>query len=509
MLAKGKAPKVSAAPKRWSRLQTFPRGDGPQGPRYRARKGQKEAVMAVFVLDKRKKPLMPCSEKRARLLLERGRAVVHRIRPFVIRLKDRVGGETQPLRLKMDPGDKTTGLALVREKEIMAEDESRHVAIVLMLMELIHRGETIHKALKQRNEHRRSRRGKLRYRAPRYANRTRPADWLPPSLRHRVETTMTWVERIRRWAPVQALSQEVVRFDMQAMENPEIRGVEYQKGPLAGYEIREYLLEKWGKRCTYCDAENVPLEIDHIQPRSLGGSDRVSNRTLACIPCNQKKGNRDARDFLADDPRRLARIEAHRKAPLRCAAAVNSTRWALWQRLAGTGLPVESASGGRTKWNRERFGIPKSHCHDAACVGHVDAVFGWRQHPILRIKAVGRGRYQRTILTRYGFPRAYKTREKRLFGFQTWDIVQAKVPAGKNKGSYLGRVTVRANGIFKLHTREKKMEYLKHEYCRLVQRGDGYDYAIDLPADANHPAYLPSQTLSPDALASGGGFAPA
>ncbi|SEQ45981.1 RRXRR protein [Ectothiorhodospira magna] len=31
--------------------------------------------MAVLVLDKRKKPLMPCSEKRARLLLERGRAV--------------------------------------------------------------------------------------------------------------------------------------------------------------------------------------------------------------------------------------------------------------------------------------------------------------------------------------------------------------------------------------------------------------------------------------------------
>ena len=478
--------------KRWSRLQTFPRGDGPQGPRYKARKGQKEAVaMAVFVLDKRKKPLMPCSEKRARLLLERGRAVVHRIRPFVIRLKDRIGGETQPLRLKMDPGGKTTGLALVREKEIMAEDESRHVAIVLMLMELTHRGETIHKILKQRKEHRRSRRGKLRYRAPRYANRTLPAGWLPPSLRHRMGTTMTWVERIRRWAPVQALSQEVVRFDTQAMENPEIRGIEYQKGPLTGYEMREYLLEKWGRRCAYCDKEDVPLEIDHIQPRSLGGSDRVSNRTLACVPCNQKKGNRDARDFLADDPRRLARIEARRKASLRGAAAVNSTRWALWQRLAGTGLPVESASGGRTKWNRERFGIAKSHCHDAACVGHVDAVFGW-QHPVLCIKAVGRGRYQRTTLTRYGFPRAYKTREKRLFGFQTGDIVQADVPAGKNKGSYLGRVTVRANGIFKLYTREKKMEYLKHEYCRLVQRGNGYDYAIDHPADANHSAYLPS-----------------
>lgn len=58
----------------------------------------------VFVLDKRKRPLMPCSEKRARLLLQRGRAVVHRLFPFTIRLKDRVGGEIQSLRLKLDPG---------------------------------------------------------------------------------------------------------------------------------------------------------------------------------------------------------------------------------------------------------------------------------------------------------------------------------------------------------------------------------------------------------------------
>lgn len=55
--------------------------------------------MAVFVLDKRKQPLMPCSEKRARQLLQRKRAVVARSQPFTIRLKDRIGGATQPERL--------------------------------------------------------------------------------------------------------------------------------------------------------------------------------------------------------------------------------------------------------------------------------------------------------------------------------------------------------------------------------------------------------------------------
>ncbi len=93
-----------------------------------------------------------------------------------------------------------------------------------------------------------------------------------------------------RLAPVTALSMELVKFDMQQMQNPEISGVEYQQGALQGYEVKEYLLEKWGRECAYCDAENTPLEVDHIQPKSKGGSNRVSNLTLACHDCNQRKG---------------------------------------------------------------------------------------------------------------------------------------------------------------------------------------------------------------------------
>jgi len=129
--------------------------------------------MAVYVLDKQGKPLMPCSEKRARLMLARGRARVHRLTPFVIRLVDRTlaGSEFQALTLKLDPGSRFTGIALVRQVE-------GHVA-VLNLMELVHRGLQIKKALQQRAGHRRRRRSQnLRHRAPRFDNRTRPAGWL-------------------------------------------------------------------------------------------------------------------------------------------------------------------------------------------------------------------------------------------------------------------------------------------------------------------------------------------
>ena len=238
---------------------------------------------------------------------------------------------------------------------------------------------------------------------------------MAPSLRHRVETTLSWVERFRKLAPVTGLSQELVRFDLQRMETPEISGVEYQQGTLSGYEVREYLLEKWGRTCADCGAKDVPLEIDHIHPRSRGGSDRISNLTLACRPCNEKKGNRPVEEFLKKKPELLARLLARAKAPLRDAAAVNSTRWALFQALKATGLPVEAGSGGRTKFNRIRLGLPKTHSLDAACVGRVDRVEGG-DRPVLSVKATGRGSYQRTRLDAFGFPRGVLTRRKAPFG---------------------------------------------------------------------------------------------
>lgn len=436
--------------------------------------------MSVFVLDKRKKPLMPCSEKRARLLLERGRARVHRMRPFTIRLVDRLQEDSvlQPVRLSIDPGSRTTGLAVARETEDVDEETGEVIVTrhALFLAELKHRGLAISKALAQRSAFRRRRRSSnLRHRAPRFLNRTRPKGWLAPSLQHRVDTTLSWVARLRGLAPVTALSQELVRFDMQAMENPEISGVEYQQGTLVGYEVREYLLNKWGRRCAYCDAENTPLEIEHVVARSKGGSNRISNLALACTPCNSKKSNRDVREFLARQPKRLARILAHGKRPLKDAAAVNATRWALLRLLKQMGLPVNASSGGRTKWNRSRMDVPKTHALDALCVGYVDAVDGW-QVPLLAIKATGRGAYKRTRLDRNGFPRGRCTRQKRINGFQTGDMVTAVVPKGKNAGTYSGRVAVRASGSFNIQTLKGLIQGISHRHCKLAQRADGYGY---------------------------------
>lgn len=426
--------------------------------------------MAVFVLSKRKKPLMPCSEKRARQLLERGRAVVHKLHPFTIRLRDRVEGEVQPVEVRLDPGSKSTGVAVVRRGA-----EGDHV---LHLAQIDHRGAKIGESLAQRASFRRRRRGaNLRYRAPRFDNRRKPEGRLAPSLRHRVEADTAYVGKLGRLLPAFTLAQELVRFDMQALENPEITGIEYQQGTLAGYEIREYVLERDGRCCSYCGAKDLPLQIDHVRPRARGGSNRPSNLTLACGSCNQAKGAQPVEVFLAGKPERLQRILAQLTRPLRDAAAVNSTRWALKAALEARFGPVSVFTGGRTKWNRSRLGLPKTHALDAACVGLVETLSGWTV-PVLQVRAMGRGSRKRTRLDRHGFPRGYLMRSKTAFGFQTGDMVKALVPAGKKAGTWTGRVAIRATGSFNIQTPDGVVQGISHRHCRILQRGDGYSYSI-------------------------------
>jgi 5-methylcytosine-specific restriction endonuclease McrA len=354
-------------------------------------------------------------------LLARGRAVVHRVRPFVIRLRDRRAQDSvlQESMLKIDPGSRTSGMTLVRAEETPA-GEVHHA---LFCSEVQHRGESVHRGKQtQSNARRRRRSANLRHRAP--------------------------------------------RFDTQLLANPEIQGVEYQQGELAGWEVRAYLLLKYEYRCAYCGKTDVPFEIDHIRPRSRGGSNRVSNLALACHACNATKGNQTAHEFGH------AEVEGTARRPLRDAAAVNATRFALVEALRRFGLPVGTWTGGRTRWNRARLGIEKTHANDALCVGEIAGVKLGRLKT-LRIKATGRGEHCRTNWTEEGFPRGYKLRQKQVRGFKTGDLVRAEVPPPlKTAGMHLGRVAVRASGSLRVG----KVDGINARYCVLVQGADGYAY---------------------------------
>ncbi|MDQ2902568.1 MAG: RNA-guided endonuclease IscB [Chloroflexota bacterium] len=424
----------------------------------------------VFVVDANTTPLEPVHCGRARLLLKAGKAVVWRRYPFCIRLKRVV---EQPvvagLRFKIDPGSKTTGLALVNDE----------TGEVVWIAELTHRGQEIVAAVRKRAALRRGRRQRTtRYRKPRWHNRRRTAGWLPPSLLSRLAQIETWVCRVRKLCHITAISVETVRFDTHAIQNPEITGQEYQQGALFGYELREYLLEKFQRQCCYCGKKDLPLQIEHLVPRSRGGSNRASNLCLACETCNTAKGTQDVRDFLKTQPERLARLLAQAKAPLKDAAAVNSLRWALYERLNRLGVPVEEGTGGRTKWQRTMRALPKTHYWDAVCVGASTPLVLSTQGKVVPwlIEATGHGKRQMCGVSEAGFPTRHRRRRKLHHGFQTGDIARAVVLSGKKTGRYTGRVLVRASGYFDLDTGACRITGIAARFCSALHRTDGYAY---------------------------------
>ena len=411
----------------------------------------------VLVVDAKKNPLTPCKPSVAKKLLKAGKAAVYRRFPFTIILKKECISNQQKLQLKIDPGSQATGLALVQDAQ------------VVWVAELNHRGSLIKKKLDSRRASRRLRRSRLRYRKPRFLNRTRPKGWLAPSLEHRVLTTMTWVKRLIKFAPVNSIVIELVKFDTQKLETPEILGIEYQQGELLGYEIREYLLEKWDRKCTYCLSENIPLQVEHIVPKARNGSNKLSNLCLACEKCNQKKGNQSIEQFLAKNPSLLKTILSQAKKPLRDAAAVNATRWKLFNSLKETGLPVATGTGGQTKFNRQRLGLEKTHFYDAACAGQVDSLEVLSNQPLI-ITCKGHGGRQKAALNKYGYPIRYNPL-KPIKGWQSGDL------ALDNLGN-LGRVNPRSkSNSFNFTVFGQKAKSLHVNKLKRVHQKDGYTYA--------------------------------
>src|SRR5215471_8524420 len=380
--------------------------------------------MKVAVLDTTKKPLAPTTPRRARLLLKKGKAAVFRRYPFTIILKREIVNPSTPdLKLKIDPGSKITGIAIVNQE----------TGGVVFAGEIGHRGQTIKSKLDARRAIRRGRRNrKTRYREPRFDNRRRPEGWLPPSLESRVENVYTWSQRLIRVYPIKGLGLELVKFDLQLMQNPEIGGVEYQQGELQGFELREYVLIKFDHKCAYAGDDSPCdeiLNVDHVAPRSGGGSNRASNLVCACRKHNEEKNNLSLEEYGRLRGKDFAEVKAQAKAPLKDAAAVNATRWALFDRLKGLGLAVETGSGGLTKFNRTRRGLPKAHWIDAACVGKsTPEKLDIANVKPLYIKATGHGSRQMWTTDKYGFPRQQRTWRKYFIGFQTGDMVKADIP---------------------------------------------------------------------------------
>ena len=455
----------------------------------------------VITLDRHKKPLGHCTEKRARKLIEAGRACVYRYYPFTVIIKDldvrtMQDPPKQEYRVKIDPGSKYTGMAVVEEVS----------GSVILYLQVEHRAGQVRDALKTRRDIRRNRRSReTRYRRPKFRNggggrRKETKGWLPPSMRSIGDSIANTVRRLRRFMNITECSFEAVRFDTQLMDNPDIAGKEYQHGTLFGYELREYLLDKYGHECQYCHGKSGDgiLEWEHKVPKSRGGSDKVSNATLSCRCCNRDKGSMKPEEWLdaikckkRKNALDRARMEGIKKVmegktgrSSRYCAWASSTRRYTEKLLFNMFGDVECASGGRTKHNRKELGLPKDHHYDALCVGSVpeDGYTDLTDGYCLYVKAMGRGTRFRGKMNSCGIIiKKLPPREKRVFGFMNGDVVRAEVPKGKYKGVHVGRVMTRASGYFDIRTGSGDLVTANHKYCRILQYCDGYSYRNAVP----------------------------
>lgn len=419
----------------------------------------------VFVLDKSKKPLNMISHVKARILLKNRLAVVHKIYPFTIRLKDNsCVNNDRAYTVKIDPGSRTTGIAITDDKNA-----------VVMLAELEHRGRIIKKNLGDRRairSHRRQR--KTRYRPARFLNRTRAEGWLAPSIRSRADNVINFIRKYKKLLNVTKVEIERVSFDVAQMSSDNyLVGTDYQKGNLYDKNLREFVFSKTNGRCAYCGAKAE--EIDHIIPRSNGGTNSTYNLVASCRSCNERKSNLTLKAFGKLMNKGYSHLEP-KKSP-KDAAIVQLARNYMIKEIAKLVPNITTYDAWLTKYNRNELGLPKEHYYDALSVGENLLKFNFLTDKVLIISAKGRGSRQMCRMDRFGFPRTSPKGSKSVKGFQTGDIVKAIVPKGLKQGEYLGRVIIHSSGRFDIKMNKEITQGIGYKYCRLIQRGDGYSYS--------------------------------
>ena len=421
----------------------------------------------VLVVDKRKRPCNTISNAYARILLFKKQAVIHKRFPFTIRLKnDNAVLKDRSYTVKVDPGSKHTGIAIVDNKDS-----------VVMLAELEHRGHIIKRTLDKRRSLRSFRRQrKTRHRPARFLNRARPKGSLAPSIKSRADNVVNFIKKYKKLLNINKVMIENVSFDTAQMSsNTKLYGVKYQQGPLYQQKLRSFIFSRSNGKCVYCGAKAT--EIDHVIPRSNGGTNSTYNLVATCRSCNEKKSNLTLKAFGKLVGKDFSKITS-KKLP-KDAAIVQSAKNYMVREVTKLVSDTTIYDAWITKYNRDELGLPKQHYYDALSVGNIQD-YKFFTDKILQISTKGRGSRQMCSVDKYGFPRTSAKASKSVKGFQSGDMVRAVVPTGLKKGGeYLGKVAVRSSGKFDIQTKNRTIQGIGHKYCHIIQRCDGYSYSYN------------------------------
>lgn len=355
----------------------------------------------VYVISKDNKPLMPCSNAIARLLLKQGKAKVKRKQPFTIKLNYDTTNYIQNLTLGVDTGSGIIGNA------VSTEDGK-----IVYISEVIVRND-ISEKMERRAKYRRNRRNrKTRYRKARFLNRKNSIkkDRFSPTMISKLHSHIKEIEFIKSILPIKNIVLETGKFDPQLMQNPELKYKPwgYQKGKNYGFaNTRDMVLNRDNYTCQCCKGKrkDSKLEVHHIVFRSNNGSDDESNLITLCKTCHSLLHNGEIK----------LNLNGYKKGSLKYATQMNSIR----KQLLRYYPEAIETFGYITKENRLNINVGKEHYLDACVIATGGNKFDIKSN-LYKKKHIPKGDYQQTKGIRY----EQKINTKKICGFRKFDKIR-------------------------------------------------------------------------------------
>jgi hypothetical protein len=317
---------------------------------------------------------MPCSTRKARILLKEKKAKIIDYKPFTIQLLYATGETAQQVDLGVDTGSRHIGLSVTSEDKILAKGEielRQDVKILLDTRKTYRRS--------KRNRKTRYRRCKFKYKTKRVYDEKkqkwvkeklsftspRPKGWLPPSLESRTQNTFFWIDRFSSLLPNAKLHIEVGKFNVQKMRNPDIEGKEYQEGETFGYyDVRYFVFARDNYTCQVCKRKNKVFNTHHIVYRSHGGGNSAFNLITVCSDCHTHE-NHQPGNILWKWMQDHKKTKRYQEPPF-----LHAMRKRIFMRYPEAHITY----GSSTTPHRKMLELEKTHYNDAIAITGIDSI---------------------------------------------------------------------------------------------------------------------------------------
>lgn len=397
-----------------------------------------------FVLDADGKPLSPTKETKAWYMIRKGRAKLVSKYPMTIQLNRTIPTEEickDEVRCGIDDGGLHTGIALVQKCQTKNK--------VLFKGTIEHRNDVKH-LMDVRRGYRRYHRQHKRYRKARFINRgaSKREGRIAPSILQKRQATMRVIYHLNKWINITTYWLEDVAIDVRALtDGYKPYRWQYQKSNRLDENIRKAVILRDNCRCKECGKTNTILEVHHIKPRRLNGSNTTDNLITLCSKCHQKTEGVEEQymqhyfNMLNSSDNKNLNYASH---------VMLGKKWLRGQ-LSDLGI-LHLTNGADTANKRIDWNVEKSHSNDAICITELyPDTIGIKEWTIKPMR------------------RQSKAKTNSVLGFRHRDLVEYTF---KNGETYKGYVTALYPGLNALNFQSptKHCKKVNAKKCRLLWR---------------------------------------